>query len=779
MNNNVTYSGFFSAKVHALQLWVLLVLGFTCLTFFESHAQENRIPPARIILKDTIDVGDSSRNGLINKIIQPIRFRENQIHRERERMVQLIRRLADQGEMSIDTLTVNAIVNDLIQLTQTLAATQDTTVRLQDEIDQAILDLDTKAPKQLVDSIQIQLGNVLQGLLDDSKAENTAARKELLAKLTALRQIQFSCGMEGLPTYNAILGDTLSVDYQKCLNAQTRIFGWHLPSMNDRIQNYNLNYLTDLILYGFELGVDGRENNTKTLLGLLQGDLMKNIQPFGKAVSLSVYSNSSTVTGAFLNQNASQNQFITRIKELIASYNLKGINIYFDQLQAKDSRNFSRFISLLKSELAAVDKNLILTLSIPPIANTRDLARASSYDFASLNSLVDFYLVQTHKLNITATRIPFSLSPLYPDQANSRGSIEGTFAFYSNGKVPAGKLVMTVSYQGISWPMPDFVPGSRGNDFGSLTDYKSIQESIVSTIGKPDGAVMGYDPEQASAYLNYGNMGSLRQVWFDDSKSLADKYTWALDNAIGGVAIWGLGYDEGYTELWDVLGATLIRVDSVVVNTELLEAEKVPQKLSLLEYLWTYKQDIQWAGLNDIYIGDPNKKPEPDYCYFEVYPDRDSIQRLAKANQVLDFWQNRNEFVRYDTTEYYSINSYQDCVCMVGRWDRYAEINGIASIILFGLLFIGILIILFGIRKYGDEWSMRSLFTAISIGIGLLALIALFFYLFFNTQIGFIGAGSNEVTIWVLILIFAFGISAGLIINRLRMAKKFAYRDLP
>lgn len=768
-----------SGKTNLFQVWLMLTIALAWSTFSGAQAQQSKIPPSQIILSDSINFGDSSKTGLINKIIQPFRFRENQIHRERERMVQLIRKLTKEGDMTIDSATVNAIVDDLLQLTQHLASIQDTTVRLQDEIDQVLVNLDSKAPKQLLDSVQIQLGNVLQGLLDDSKAVNTEARKEMLAKLTALRQVHLSCGAEGLTTFQATLGDTLSVDYQKCLSAQTRIFGWHLPAMNSRIKNYNLNYLTDLILYGYELGSSGRENNPKTMIGVLEGGILTENQTYGKAVSLSVYSNSTAVIGDFLNQKAAQDQFVSRMKELLVSYKLDGVNIYFEGIQAKDSKKFSQFISRLKSDLSVVGKNLILTLSIPPIANTRDLAIANSYDFSALNSSVDYYLVQTQKLNITATRIPFSLSPLYPDQANSRGSVEGTFAYYTNGKIPANKLVMTVSYQGISWPMPDFVPGSRGLEFGSILDYKTIQESIVSTIGQPEGAVMGYDSEQASAYLNYGSIGNLRQVWFDDSKSLEDKYTWALDNAIGGVAIWGLGYDEGTTDLWDVLGATLIRVDSVVISSKVLKPEKSPADLSLAEYLWTYQQDIQWAGLNDIYIGDPYKKPEPDYCYFEVYPDKDSIQRLAKAYHVLDFWQNRNEFVRYDTTDYYSLKSYQDCVCMIGRWERYSEINGIASLVLFGLLFIGIMIILLGIRKYGDEWTLRGLFTAISIGIGLLALVALFFYLFFNTQVGFIGAGSSEVTIWVLILIFAFGIAAGLIINRLRMAKRFAYRDLP
>ena len=778
MNRTLNFSAGKATVTLRQTALMVLVFALAFLTSLASYAQVGQVPPSQIVVKDTINFGDSTRNGLINKIIQPIRFHENKIKRERERMVTLIRKLAKEGDMSIDSATVEAIVNDLISLTANLAATQDTTVRLQDEIDQAILDLNTKAPRLLVDSIQVQLGNVLQGLLDDSKAENVAARKELLAKLTALRQIQFSCGSEEVPVFQATIGDTLQVDYQKCLSAQTRIFGWHLATAKDRYQNYNLNYLTDLVLYGFELAASGKENNPKTLAGLLEGGILEKNQGYGKSVSLSVYSNSTAVVSTFLNESAAQEQFLSRIKELISSYKLQGINIYFGDIQAKDSKKFSAFIKQLKTELTNDGQSLVLTISVPPIANRRSLAQANVYEFAVLNPLVDFYLVQTQNLNITETRIPFVQSPLYPDQLNSRGSIEGTMAFYSNGKVPVGKLVMTVGYQGISWPMPDFVPDSRATGFGTVRDYKTIRQTLVSTVGLPEGAVLGYDPEQVAAYLNYGTLGNLRQVWYDDAKSLVEKYKWGMDNSTGGVAIWGLGDDDGYTELWDALGATLIRIDSVVVSSKSLLPE-TSQTLTLKEYLWTYMQDIQWAGLNDIYIGDPNKKPEPNYCYFDPYPDRDSLQRLAKEYGVTDFWQKRSEFAKYDTTEYYSIDSYQDCVCMVGRWNRYAEVNGIATLVLFGFTVLGFAILLLGIRKHGDDWTLRGVFTGICIGLGLLSLVALFFSMFFNTQVGFIGAGSSEVTIWVLILIFALGIAAGLAINRLRMAKKFAHRDLP
>ncbi len=748
-------------------------IGFLCVGV---KAQDNRIPPSQIIVKDTINLGDSTRSGLINKIIQPFRFHENQVRKERQRMVDLIRKLATEGDVVIDSSTVDAIVNDLLLLTNSLAATRDTTVNLQKEIDRTILNLDSKAPKYLVDSIQLQLGNVLQGLLDQSQSKNAEEKKALAAKLSQLRQIQLSCGAEGLPGFQATIGDTLLVNYQKCLRAKVRIFGWHQPSANNDFQNYNLNYLTDVLLYGYQLDASGNERNPEALLKVLDSVVLSKSHAYSKAISLAVTSESSGVTSAFLNSKASQEKFFARIKDLMPSYKLDGINLSFSGISRADIPQYSLFISRLKAVLSELDETHILTITIPPLANSADTRLASSFDFDSMNPWVDFYLVETQKLNVTGTRIPFSLSPLLSDQANSRGSIEQTISFYSNGKVPIGKLVMTVSYQGIYWPMNDFAPGSRARDFGEFMDYKAIQNTLASE-SMEEGTVIGYDPLQASAYINYSSSGNLKQLWYNDYKSLSDKYSWALANSLGGVAIWGLGDGNGNTELWDVLGATLVEVDSVVTSQEKLNIEA--GKLKLWDYLLTYKNDLQFAGLNDIYIGDPDRKPEATYCYFEPVLSRDSVESLAAAYQIADFWDFRSDFVKYGATDYYSIDNFQECICMLGRWDQYSRLNGIAASLLFVLLLIGGVITFLGIRKYGDDWGWRGITVGVSIGIGLLAFIALFFYFFFNTQVGFIGAGSNEVTIWLLILIFTLGILAGLVINSLRIAKRYAQRDLP
>lgn len=773
MNDTTAYIAITRASL-LRPLLVLAVLFFAAGSP-PAFAQKDTIPPSELIMRDSINLGDSARAGLINKVIQPFRFRENRNAKERERVVNLIRQLTSEGDLAIDSTTVQLIADELLQLTNQLMVTNDSTVKLQREIARTIQNLDSKAPKSLVDSIQVQLGNVLQGLLDQSQKEKIAEKSSLNAALIELRKVGLSCGAPGLPTLRDTLGDTLIVDYQFCLKAKMPVFGWY--GSGAEFQEYNLNYLTDLVLQSYQVGSNGLEANPNGLGAILDTAVLSKSKAFGKRVSLSVETTSAQRTRALISDVGMGSRFFGRVNELIKLHDLQGINLNLSGLRKDDASGLSIFIQRFKESLTEVDSSLMLTLSIPPLANSSQVQAASSFDFTKLNPWVDYYFIQTQRLNIEETRIPFSLSPLFKDESISRESIENAVSFYANGKIPVRKLVVTLSYEGVFWPMSDFVPGSRARDFGTIVNYSEGQEIIERALTSESGAVMGFDPVQASAYLNYKDSEGLKQLWFTDPQGLAAKYKWLLDNNLGGVAILGLGTEKGSTSLWDVLGGSLVELDSMVLSSQKVEGAK--EERSVWSYLKSYSRDIQWAGLNDIYIGDPKKMPKEEYCYYDVYPSGDSLRVLANQMGISSYWDYENKFSKYPGTDYYSLDSEKECICLLGRWDRYAELNLFAFTLLFCFLILVILITFFGVKRNGEEWPYRSLFIGLTIAFGFLAFICFFFYLFFNSQFKFIGAGSSEVTIWGVIIIFIIGILAGIIIHRLRISKTFTQRDLP
>jgi hypothetical protein len=76
-----------------------------------------------------------------------------------------------------------------------------------------------------------------------------------------------------------------------------------------------------------------------------------------------------------------------------------------------------------------------------------------------------------------------------------------------------------------------------------------------------------------------------RQVWYEDEKSLSKKYDWIIEKKIGGVGIWALGYDNGYTELWKLLADKFSRKEVPVLPVKLASLSGTSPKMSFKRFL--------------------------------------------------------------------------------------------------------------------------------------------------------------------------------------------------
>jgi len=110
------------------------------------------------------------------------------------------------------------------------------------------------------------------------------------------------------------------------------------------------------------------------------------------------------------------------------------------------------------------------------------------------------------------------------------------------------KLLLGVPYYGAEWITENlkFPSTSRG-----FVDYLSYRESKRLARRAEDGDLDGSSMSKFYAYSD-GN-SNYRQMWFEDSTTLAAKYDWIKNKKIGGVGIWALGYDNGHDELWKLL----------------------------------------------------------------------------------------------------------------------------------------------------------------------------------------------------------------------------------
>ncbi|MHA7129202.1 glycoside hydrolase family 18 protein [Algoriphagus namhaensis] len=769
------------------------------------HAQDT-LPPMKLLL-DSLDDKQKSEK-FIQRLVQPFKFKANRDSAERKRIYEYLKVLITAEDLQIDSTTIEEVSKELHQLAKSIAqnagndsALASSTSLLEAEFKRMLVNLDSKAGQTTIDSIQLQLRSVLQGMMDSTDQEALTVQKEITEKLAMIQKVQFACGMDQVKSYDAVLGDSIRVVYQKCLSTSIRVFGWYTDTQANP-KEVNLNYLSDLIFKGYELSSDGTAKNPGALIGIFQGTAMQEAKKMRRNISLSVYSESPTELSAFLKSSGSQEKFFTELATLIRAHRLDGVNFYFDQINSADQMAFSAFLVELRKRVMEINAQFLITLSLPPIRIRSDVSRAIAYDFESLVPVVDFFLVHTNNLNVPESKVPFASSPLFQNPKVDRGSIEQSMGIYANQSIPASKLVLTLGYTGISWPVRNFTDRYQGMGTGERYTLSKVQQLISSgTDATVD--VYGFDPEQASPYYNYSSGSSFRQLWYEDGVSHFKKYTWALDRGLGGVALWGLGESAGTSELWDALGASLVKVDSVVLSKVVLETDS----LNLIGKLKLFWNDLQWASANDIYIQN-SQLSDLMYCEYKIFSaslsdslalrnvsvqnladgldlGSDSLKQMKLKDLILlkggisDFWAKRQGDFNSGDIEANTVANDLVCACLIKRWDFYSSIFIKLTIGLFLMTALMIAVLVFMIVKVGDGWQWRGIVTIAVLVLSVLSLISGLFSLFLNGHVNVFGVGSEAVDLWFLILILVSGIFMGVVLNRVQNKRKYRKKNLP
>ncbi len=114
------------------------------------------------------------------------------------------------------------------------------------------------------------------------------------------------------------------------------------------------------------------------------------------------------------------------------------------------------------------------------------------------------------------------------------------------GEQERAKIVLGVPYYGREWTTAsDQLAAATYSNVGSVTYV-----TAMSDIEDPDVDSL-WDPHSLGPWYVWWEGASWHEVYYEDAESLAWKYRFALEQGMGGIGIWALRYDAGYTELWD------------------------------------------------------------------------------------------------------------------------------------------------------------------------------------------------------------------------------------
>jgi spore germination protein YaaH len=247
---------------------------------------------------------------------------------------------------------------------------------------------------------------------------------------------------------------------------------------------------------------------------------------------------------AFLGSAAAQDRFVGQALDLMARRSADGANFDFEPMPASLTPQYLAFLAKFNAAMDARFHGATLVVATS--------AGAPSSLITGLVPIVDAMFVMTYNYRWTGSTVTGAIAPL--DHASRNVTIHMTrFAAYA----PKDKLIMGVPWYGYDWPVTSSVPNatvqSNKTKYGAVTSV--TYASARSFLAAHPEVTRQYDALEGSAFYSYWDTGhgTWRQVYFEDERSAAAKYDYAIASGFAGVGIWTLGNDGAYPEMSNAL----------------------------------------------------------------------------------------------------------------------------------------------------------------------------------------------------------------------------------
>ncbi len=323
-----------------------------------------------------------------------------------------------------------------------------------------------------------------------------------------------------------------------------KTFGWHLYSKGSAYKNYNFSLLWGISYFSYH--VDPETGSYKSIHQWKTTALVDSAKVHNTKVFLTVSNFGSTANAKFLADKKAQQTLADSLDVLLKLRNANGINIDFESVPSKSRTAFNEFIVFISEQLKQKNPDYKVSLALYAV----DYHKV--FDIKTINPYIDFYTLMSYDYYGGFSKHAGPIAPLKSSTTWGKNSMETSVDYYLNEGVNPEKLIVGISYYGGEWQVQDSTIPGEAKKFYTYLPYSTVKKNYIDSLK----VQVHYD---TLSYSNYFTLkepgGTLRQIWFDDSLSLAHKYDWIKTKKLSGAGIWALGYDQGDTELWNLLAA--------------------------------------------------------------------------------------------------------------------------------------------------------------------------------------------------------------------------------
>lgn len=173
---------------------------------------------------------------------------------------------------------------------------------------------------------------------------------------------------------------------------------------------------------------------------------------------------------------------------------------------------------------------------------------SNTFDLPAIEPWIDLIMVMAYDYYWDGSDIAGPVSGLWPLTSSFNYGVNSSLSYYQSMGVPESKLLLGLPYYGREWPVTSNTLPASTTGRGAAVTYRNIRAN--TSIYNDDNYYWDY--RSYNPYYGYFT-SQWWQCFFDDERSLGAKYDLVNRRGIGGIGIWALGYDNGYSELWNLI----------------------------------------------------------------------------------------------------------------------------------------------------------------------------------------------------------------------------------
>ncbi len=322
--------------------------------------------------------------------------------------------------------------------------------------------------------------------------------------------------------YRLAVGQALLIPVEEEVREKRSVYvnGYAYPYIRDEVLLETLPYLTNLSVFSYGFTIEGDlippqvDDSRMIREALIQGTApILVLTPFDQTGMFNNY----LISEITQNMTAQQN-LIDQMLSVMEEKGFVGIDLDFEYILPQDRVAYADFVANVRAQAAPRGYAVSVALAPKTSANQKGLLYEGK-DYKLLGAAADSVLLMTYEWGYTYGP-PMAVAPIN----KVREVVE-----YAITEIPTEKIDLGIPNYGYDWTLPFVQGNSRARTIGNVEAVK---------IAIENDAVIQFDETAMSPFFRYEKDGVQHEVWFEDVRSMREKFHLIAEYGLRGMGYW-------------------------------------------------------------------------------------------------------------------------------------------------------------------------------------------------------------------------------------------------